>query len=80
MTWPETEKLILAVPNLRLVEMGYNRLRRLSVFPTPVEPHIEVVNLDGNELDDWAHICETFKSYNTYVSTLCTRCKYNPSA
>ena len=72
MTWPETEELLLAIPNLHLVEMGYNRLRRLSPFPTSARPNIQVVNLDSNELDDWAHICETFKPYNAYVFVLRT--------
>jgi hypothetical protein len=72
MTWSETEELVLAIPNLRLVEMGYNRLKRLSPFPSPVEPSILVVNLDGNELDDWPHICETFEPYRTYVYVLHT--------
>lgn len=67
MTWPETEDLVLAIPSLRLVEMGYNRLRHLSPCPTLSTPNIQIVNLDSNELDDWAHICETFKPYRTCV-------------
>jgi Leucine-rich repeat (LRR) protein len=80
MTWPEAEELILSIPNLRLVEMGYNRLKRLRPFPANTKSNIQVVNLDSNELDDWLHICETFQPYSTYVSLLCTRCEYEPSA
>jgi hypothetical protein len=71
MTWPETENLILSIPSLRLVEMGYNHLTCLSLSPTPAKPSIQVVNLDSNELNDWAHICETFKPYRKYVCVLC---------
>ena len=67
MTWQEAEDLVLAIPSLRIVEMGYNRLSYLSPRSTPSTPNIQTVNLDSNELDDWTHICRTFKPYHTYV-------------
>ncbi|KIM86184.1 hypothetical protein PILCRDRAFT_816109 [Piloderma croceum F 1598] len=63
MTWSDAEELVFVIPSLRLVEMGYNRLRCLSSSPALAKPSIHVINLDGNELDDWAHICETFQPY-----------------
>jgi hypothetical protein len=42
-------------------------MEHLSPLSTSVQSNLEVVNLDGNELHDWALICEKFKSYSTYV-------------
>jgi len=76
MTWSDAEKLVFVIPSLRLVEMGYNRLRRLSSSPALAKPGIHVINLDGNELDDWPHICETFQPYRKYVYVLGYHCIY----
>lgn len=70
MTWSDAEELVFVIPSLRLVEMGYNRLRRLSSSPVLAKPSLHVINLDGNELDDWVHICETFQPYRKYVYVL----------
>jgi hypothetical protein len=77
MTWQETEELVLAIPSLRLVEMGYNGLKYLSPFPTPDNPRVQVVNLDSNELHDWTHVCEIFKPYLTYVENFLRCCAYD---
>lgn len=76
MSWSEFEEVALAIPNLRVVEMGYNQIERLASFPTPVQSHLQMVNLDGNELGDWIDICTKFKSYTTYVPDLPPWCKY----
>jgi Leucine-rich repeat (LRR) protein len=67
MSWSDAEELVFVIPSLRLVEMGYNRLQRLSSSPALAKSSIHVINLDGNELDDWPHICETFQPYRKYV-------------
>lgn len=76
MTWSELEEVISVIPHLRVVEMGYNQIGHLSPFPSSVPSNLQVVNLDGNELHDWARICERFKFHSTYVPNLHAWCRY----
>jgi hypothetical protein len=64
MTWREMQEITALMPNLRLVEMGYNRLTSLSSFD-PIKSTIQVINLDTNQCRDWAHICQALKPYAT---------------
>lgn len=64
MTWSELEEIAFTIPSLRIVELGYNRLSSLSTHSRPNQSHLQMVNLDGNEIKDWVHICETFKVYS----------------
>lgn len=71
MTWAETEQIALAIPSLTELESGYNNLKQLSSSsPThngnPAGSTMEVLNLDANELSDWAHICQTLAPYTKY--------------
>jgi Leucine-rich repeat (LRR) protein len=59
------------MPNLRLVEIGYNNLSRLSVLDNPPanESTIQTINLDSNECHDWVHICGSVGPYNSLVNS-----------
>ena len=66
MTWEETAKVALAIPSLVYLESGYNNLNILSSSANPARSEIKMLNLDGNELVDWAHICQMLKPYPKY--------------
>ena len=61
-TWQEMQEVTAQMPNLRLVEMGYNRLTTLS-SSGPIDSKIQVINLDTNECRDWSNICQALKPY-----------------
>jgi len=63
MTWQQMQEVTVLMPNLRLVEMGYNRLSTLSTSFVPIESKIQVINLDTNECSDWTHIRQAVKLY-----------------
>ncbi|KAF8077772.1 hypothetical protein FPV67DRAFT_1402566 [Lyophyllum atratum] len=68
LTWLEMQTAIAAMPNLRILEMGYNRLTHLQIpgakYPPPNNT-VQVINLDSNACSDWVHI---WKSLNHYTS------------
>jgi hypothetical protein len=70
MTWPEVEQIIALMPKLELVELGYNELRQLTSegsSDTAGASTIQVLNFDGNELDDWSHVARALGRYDAYV-------------
>ncbi|TFY76586.1 hypothetical protein EWM64_g7423, partial [Hericium alpestre] len=65
MQWLDMLDVTSLMPSLKLVEMGYNRLTRL----TPPAAHhklppLELVNLDGNSLSDWPNICQALAPFS----------------
>ncbi|KAI0928952.1 hypothetical protein AcV7_008711 [Taiwanofungus camphoratus] len=67
-TWTELEHVISYMPNLQILEMGYNRLKSLAASDrnSGVRSNnstIEEVNLDSNELPDWSAVCRALKPY-----------------
>jgi hypothetical protein len=65
MTWAEMQIVTANMPKLNVVELGYNGL---STFPPSNSPVlatnvIRVLNLDGNQCDDWSHVCEALRAY-----------------
>ncbi|KAH7923561.1 hypothetical protein BV22DRAFT_1092713 [Leucogyrophana mollusca] len=65
MTWEELTIVTAFMPKLQLVEFGYNHLSHISSSKPPQETvtAIKVLNLDGNELGDWLHLCEALECY-----------------
>ncbi|KAH7911409.1 hypothetical protein BJ138DRAFT_1238414 [Hygrophoropsis aurantiaca] len=65
MTWEELTNVIAFMPLLHLVEFGYNHLTRLSSDTSPGDTisTIQSVNLDGNDLSDWRHICHSLQDF-----------------
>jgi hypothetical protein len=64
-------KLITAcMPQLEVIEMGYNQLLRLAADKpsTSYNTTVHSLNLDTNVISDWAHICASLKEYQAYVA------------
>jgi tubulin-specific chaperone E len=72
MTWLEMQIAIASMPNLRLVEMGYNRLATLSTAKNCLlgGKALQTINLDSNICTNWVHICESLHHYPSYVFPL----------
>lgn len=69
-TWAEMQQITAAMLSLQVVEIGYNRISRLVTSDyhfeagiDPVAPAIQMINLDSNEIDDWAHVCQALNTY-----------------
>ncbi|KAG6917930.1 hypothetical protein DXG01_000367 [Tephrocybe rancida] len=65
MSWLEMQNATAAMPNLEIIEMGYNALAHLHIGdePPPVNNTVRVINLDGNACSDWVHIWESMGHY-----------------
>jgi hypothetical protein len=72
MTWLDMQAAIADMPNLRLVEMGYNRLASLSTPDAyfPDNRALQVINLDSNVCSEWVHVCNSLHQYVSYVFSL----------
>ncbi len=60
LSWAELRVIMMSMPRLQTVELGYNHLTQLSnkrpdidVLPFSV---LQTLNLDSNLLSDWAHV------------------------
>lgn len=65
-SWSEMEQVLVFMPKLSLLELGYNRISSLDQSNSPSFPKsatLESINLDGNECIHWAHICNTLHRY-----------------
>ena len=72
MTWPETQVVIDFMPNLHVVEMGYNSLTRLKTqnvigARAPHNDALQVINLDSNFCHDWIDIWNALEQYRSWV-------------
>ncbi|KAF5380808.1 hypothetical protein D9615_004115 [Tricholomella constricta] len=69
LTWQEIQTAIAAMPNLELVEMGYNSLTHLQTGGKSPPPNntVRVINLDSNACSDWVHIWKSLEHYTSYV-------------
>jgi hypothetical protein len=63
MSWKAMLDVIMRMPSLKHIEMGYNRLTTLgSDQPRgPVDPVLELINLDSNQLSEWDSICHALR-------------------
>lgn len=73
-TWLEMQTAIADMPNLRLVEMGYNKLATLSPLDNslPTNGALQVINLDSNLCSDWVNVCESLQQYVSLERVLLT--------
>lgn len=71
-TWTEMQTITASMPQLQVIEMGYNRLTALGGDkpPTSMNSSIHFINLDSNFLSDWVHICASMREYKSYVVPL----------
>jgi len=70
MTWLEMQAVITNMPQLRLIEMGYNKLADLPTLDSCLPDNngaLQVINLDGNACHDWVHLCKALHQYVSYV-------------
>lgn len=61
--------LIFNMPELRVLELGYNRLKVLggSSHPPMMSPKLESLNFDSNLLEDWISVMDYIRPYSRYV-------------
>lgn len=61
--------LLLSMPQLRVLELGYNSLDHLNEAADspsfPGTPKLEILNLDSNKLSDWKNIMNSLSSIST---------------
>ncbi|KAI0748566.1 hypothetical protein C8Q80DRAFT_1103758 [Daedaleopsis nitida] len=67
-SWNEFDKLLPYMPNLRSVELGYNRLCVLypaasSQVARPSHSTLEIVNFDGNELESFVDVSSAVANF-----------------
>lgn len=70
MAWCDMQAATAFMPNLRLVEMGYNRLTHLITRDNESPSSnstIQAINLDSNVCSDWVHIRRSLNPYTSYV-------------
>ena len=60
--WNAMQDIIHYMPALRVIEMGYNRIRSLSAGPGS-HASLEELNLDSNLLSNWSEICAALRSF-----------------
>ncbi|KAI0306717.1 hypothetical protein B0F90DRAFT_1623181 [Multifurca ochricompacta] len=59
MAWQAIVDIVALVPNLKHLEAGYNRLQSLTLhYPGPMKLAPTIINLDCNQLSDWAETCQ----------------------
>ena len=65
-TWKEAKKIIAFMPNLEILELGYNGLNRLDSCDSLSNsgPALKVLNLDSNACQDWSHVCRAMRPYH----------------
>ncbi|EMD38216.1 hypothetical protein CERSUDRAFT_113365 [Gelatoporia subvermispora B] len=66
-SWEDALYAMMFMPELRVLELGYNRLCNLSCIgnthrPSP-EACLEELNLDSNELNRWSELCRALRSF-----------------
>lgn len=71
LSWAEVNGIITQMPVLRSLEMGHNRLSSLSTGggSDPCDPHptLQMLNLESNELSEWAHVASSISIMPRYV-------------
>ncbi|PPQ93226.1 hypothetical protein CVT25_015224 [Psilocybe cyanescens] len=73
-SWSDMQKITSFMPQLRVIEMGYNHLARLcgDKHTTIFKPAVEFLNLDTNLCSDWIHICDSLGEYNSLQRVVLT--------
>lgn len=66
MTWSEMQIVTKSMPHLQTVILGHNDLSTLE-SPSPhtlKDSKVQTINLDGNLLENWIHICAAVFPYS----------------
>ncbi|KIJ69172.1 hypothetical protein HYDPIDRAFT_80917 [Hydnomerulius pinastri MD-312] len=58
-SWEEFREVASFMTSLQAVQLGYNRLKTLTSRSSPPIPELQVINFDGNELDDWIQVSKS---------------------
>ncbi|OCH92105.1 RNI-like protein [Obba rivulosa] len=65
-TWEDSQYIVGCMPELRILEMGYNRLSDLPSLENshniPLNTSLEELNLDSNHISCWAKLCHGLRS------------------
>ncbi|KAK0211164.1 hypothetical protein DFS33DRAFT_1252202 [Desarmillaria ectypa] len=71
-SWDQMLEIVRFMPKLQQVEMGYNRLMRISKGLETASPTVTIqsINLDSNSLSDWIHIMGCLGSSCTLLTTI----------
>ncbi|KAI0317464.1 hypothetical protein OF83DRAFT_1276525 [Amylostereum chailletii] len=74
MTWQAMLDVIVCMPSLKQVEMGYNRLTTLFTehSPSPQELVLESLNLDSNRLSSWENLCTALRPFRQLARLILT--------
>ncbi|KAH9483960.1 Tubulin-specific chaperone E [Psilocybe cubensis] len=73
-SWSDMQTITAFMPQLRVIELGYNHLSRLcgDKRSTAFKPNLESLNLDTNACSDWMHICDSFREYDSLQRVVLT--------
>jgi hypothetical protein len=64
-SWQAIMDVVALMPRLQRLESGYNRLQNLSHLPqNHPAPAIATLNLDSNQLFNWAETCQALVSFH----------------
>lgn len=69
-TWSDMRLLVSCMPQLQLLEAGYNGLFQLVIDHQEatsrdlIAPGLNVINFDSNQLTDWTSTCEALRSFS----------------
>ncbi|KAK0496897.1 hypothetical protein EDD18DRAFT_1073528 [Armillaria luteobubalina] len=71
-SWDQMLEITRYMPKLLQIEMGYNRLTRLSKGLDTASPTVTIqsINLDSNSLSDWIHTMECLGHSCTSLTTI----------
>ena len=66
MSWSDMMTITSTMPYLQTVEMAYNQLSQLHTTNELASTStIQIMNLDGNLCNDWAHLCDCLGMYSS---------------
>ena len=81
-SWNDIIVLVTYMPNLQVLEAGYNQFTRLGInhdgaarYPA-VNTSLTVINLDSNQLTDWISTCEALRNFAKSVPCIHQRPTY----
>ncbi|KDR81741.1 hypothetical protein GALMADRAFT_239919 [Galerina marginata CBS 339.88] len=74
MDWTDVQTIMSFIPQLRVIELGYNQLTRLcgDKPQNQLNSVVEVFNLDTNHCSDWTHICTALTEYKSLQRVVLT--------
>ncbi|KAI5119941.1 hypothetical protein M0805_002130 [Coniferiporia weirii] len=74
-SWAEVITLTTVMPSLRYLELGYNALSSLGAVPPQKissATRLKVLNLDGNELEEWSDVMISITPFTTLERLILT--------